>query len=223
MIKLQRILPVALMCMMVGTLTAHRYGVGIVSNDSITTGRLEIFHDDARFKLRFDQEKSTLDLNDSVTIAQRDSMLQWLGSYDAGQRLKIEVRAYSSPEGSERLNRTLSRSRAATIQSMLQSHLPNVKIETVFDDNDNIVPWEAVADIMSTEMEDTVAHVYAAEIGEIVAGKTDFDAKYRAIRANAELYDYLNKNVLERVRNVDIRVNITGQNVISKDERQSFQ
>lgn len=220
MMKLHKVSLVLLMCMMVGTLTASSVVGRLYPMDKITAGRLESFVEDATFKLRFDSGKSTLDLNDSVTIAQRDSMLQWLGSYDAGQILKIEVRAYSSPEGSERLNRTLSRSRAATIQSMLQSHLPNVRIETVFDDNDNIVPWEAVADIMFTEMEDTVAHVYAAEIREIVAGKTGFDAKYRAIRANAELYDYLNKNVLERVRNVDIRVNITGQNVISKDERQ---
>lgn len=220
MMKLHKVSLVLLMCMMVGTLTASSVVGRLYPMDKITAGRLESFVEDATFKLRFDSGRSTLDLNDSVTIAQRDSMLQWLGSYDAGQILKIEVRAYSSPEGSERLNRTLSRSRAATIQSMLQSHLPNVRIETVFDGNDNIVPWEAVADIMSTEMEDTVAYVYAAEIREIVADKTGFDAKYRAIRANAELYDYLNKNVLERVRNVDIRVNITGQNVISKDERQ---
>lgn len=184
----------------------------------IKRGTLESFHDDASFKLKFDQGKSTLNLNDSVTLVQRDSMLQWLGSYDEGQILKIEVRGYSSPEGSESLNRTLSRGRAATIKSLLQSHLPNVRIETILDENDNIVPWETVADVMSTEMDDTVAHIYAAKIREIVADKTGFDAKYRAIRANAGLYDYLSKNVLERVRNVDIRANIIVQKVLSEDE-----
>lgn len=181
-------------------------------------GRLDAFHDDASFKLNFDQGKSTLNLNDSMTVAQRDSMLQWLGGYDEGQILKIEVRGYSSPEGSEGLNRTLSRSRSATIKALLQSRLPNVRIETVFDDNDNIVPWETVADVMTAEMEDTVARMYAARIREIVADKNGFDAKYRAVRANAELYDYLSKHVLERVRNVDIRANIIVQKVLSKEE-----
>lgn len=187
-------------------------------NQYFRQGRLDAFHDDASFKLNFDQGKSTLNLNDSVTVTQRDSMLQWLGSYDEGQILKIEVRGYSSPEGSESLNRTLSRSRSATIKTLLQSRLPNVRIETVFDDNDNIVPWETVADVMTAEMEDSVARMYAARIREIVADKNGFDAKYRAVRANAELYDYLSKHVLERVRNVDIRANIIVQKVLSREE-----
>lgn len=187
-------------------------------DEYVKQGSLETFHDDASFKLRFEQGKTALNLNDSTTLVQRDSMLKWLGSYDASQIMKIEVRGYSSPEGSESLNRTLSRGRAATIKALLQSHLPNVRIETVLDENDNIVPWETLADVMITEMDDSVAHRYAAKIMEIVADKNGFDAKYRAVRANTELYDYLSKNALERVRNVEIRANIIVQKVLSKDE-----
>lgn len=184
----------------------------------IKQGSIETFHDDASFKLRFSQGRSTLNLHDSITVAQRDSMLRWLGSYSGDQIQKIEIRGYSSPEGYEKRNRTLSRERAATIKSLLQEHLPGIRIETVLDANDNIVPWETLADIMTTEMGDTMARMYAVKIRETVAGKDSPDAKYRAIHANKDLYDYLDKHVLERVRNVEIRADIMVQKILSAEE-----
>lgn len=176
--------------------------------------------DNKAFPLKFEQGDRVLNLRDSVTLAQRDQIMNWIDRYYSnkeGEILKIVVRGYSSPEGSEGRNRQLSKDRAKTIQELLRNNFSGVKIETEFDQYDNIVPWEIVADTM-TLMEDTVAHAYADELRTIVEANKGFDAQYRVIRAKADLYKYLDEKVLHRVRRVDIETQIVVQRILSKEE-----
>lgn len=176
--------------------------------------------DSTDFKIKFEQGKEYLNLKDSNTVRERDNMISWLSQYynmREGELSDIEVMGYSSPEGTEARNRLLSQGRARTILQLLKSHFPGVKIKSVFDRHDNIVPWETVADSMS-QMNDTLARHYAEEVRKIIVDRTGFDAQYRAIRANGELYDYLDKNVLDRVRVVRIKASITVNKVLTKDE-----
>ena len=176
--------------------------------------------DSKAFPLQFEQGDKVLNLRDSVTVAQRDQMMSWIDRYYSnkeGEIIKIVVKGYSSPEGSEKRNRELSHDRARTIQDMLKRNFTGVKIETEFDQYDNIVPWEVVADTMVL-MEDTIAHRYADQIRAIVESHKGFDAQYRIIRANAELYNYLDNNVLHRVRRVDIETQTVVQRILSKEE-----
>ena len=176
--------------------------------------------DNKAFPLQFEQGDRVLNLRDSATVAQRDHMMNWIDRYYSnkeGEILKIVVRGYSSPEGSEKRNRELSHDRAKTIQDMLKRNFSGVKIETEFDQYDNIVPWEIVADTM-TLMDDTVAHGYADQIRAIVEANKGFDAQHRVIRAKADLYKYLDEKVLHRVRRVDIETQIVVQRILSKEE-----
>lgn len=101
---------------------------------------------------------------------------------------------------------------------MLQAEFPDVRIETSFDAADNIVSWERVADVMTDEMDDSLAHTYASRLRELIAGKGSMDARYRAVRADAALHDYLCKHVLDRVRMVEVSANIIVQKVLSREE-----
>ncbi len=185
----------------------------------VKRGTYEAVADNESFNLEFEVGKARLNLNDSATVAARDSMLRWLSSYyRTGSISKIEIRGYSSPEGSVRSNQSLSRARAETIRSLLASNFPGTTIKPEFDEYDNIVPWDKVADVMMTEMDDTVARMNAVKLKEMVAGITDLDKQYAAVRANPELYRYLLDNVLERVRKVDIQANIVVQKILSKEE-----
>lgn len=171
------------------------------------------------FKLSFEQGKSTLNLNDSVTVSERDSMIRWLANHYRGDSeiQKVVVRGFSSPEGSESVNRELSHKRARTIQQLLKEHFPNVPIEPEFNEFDNIVTWEEVANIM-IQMDDTLARSYAMDIRNIIVDKKGFDAQYGAIRKNAALYDYLVKNVLNLVRFVQIEASVVVQKILTMDE-----
>ncbi|MDE5561827.1 MAG: hypothetical protein K2J00_08570 [Bacteroidaceae bacterium] len=187
----------------------------------IKHGTYEAMPDLATYNLQFEQGDARLNLRDSETVAQRDSMFRWLDNYyrnKDGQISNIIIRGYSSPEGREARNRELAHDRAETIKSLLVRSLPGIKIETQFDANDNIVPWQRIADIMTSEMDDTLAHRYADILREIIAGKTGFDAQYRAIRTHGELYDYIDKHVLNRVRVVDIQANVIVQKILSGAE-----
>ncbi len=176
--------------------------------------------DSTDFKIKFEQGKEYLNLKDSNTVRERDNMISWLSQYynmREGELSDIEVLGYSSPEGLEARNKLLSHGRARTILQLLTSHFPDVKIKLVFDKNSNIVPWETVVDSMS-QMNDTLAHYYAEEIRKIIIDRAGFDAQYRAIKANDDLYDYLDKNVLDRVRVVRIKASITVNKVLTKEE-----
>ena len=172
------------------------------------------------FPLKFEQGDRVLNLRDSVTLAQRDKMMNWIKRFysdQEGEISKIVVKGYSSPEGLESRNRQLSKDRAKTIQDLLKSNFDGVKVDTAFDQYNNIVPWEIVADTM-TLMDDTIAHGYADEIRGIVEANKGFDAQYRVIRARPELYKYLDENVLDRVRRVYIEVYFVVQKILSKEE-----
>lgn len=173
------------------------------------------------FDIQFEVGKSSINLGDTLTVSQRDKMLSWMQGYannrDA-QINKITVRGYSSPEGSEASNRTLSRARATAIKNLLAGRLGGVKIETEFDEYDNIVPWDAIADIM-TLMDDTTARRYADEIRLRVGGMTSIDAQNKAVMANHELYAYVKAHsILEKVRRVEIEASILEQRVLSRQE-----
>lgn len=170
------------------------------------------------FKIAFEQGKASLNLADSATNAQRDNLIAWLNAYYSNRNALIKgitVRAYSSPEGSESRNRSLSRERANSIRQLLASRFNGVKIEPYFDEFDNIVPWNTIADSMSL-MEDTVARRYADQVRAITEVHVGFDAQYRAIRAQADLYDYIDKNILDRVRIVSVEADIIEQTVLTK-------
>lgn len=176
--------------------------------------------DSTDFKIKFEQGKEFLNLRDTSTVRERDNMIEWLSQYynlKEGELSDIEVLGYSSPEGTEARNRVLSHGRAKTITQLLKGYFPEVKIKSVFDKHDNIVPWEIVADSMAL-MNDTLAHRYANEIRTIISDKNGFDAQYRAIRANKDLYDYLDKYVLDRVRIVRIKASIIVNKVLTKEE-----
>lgn len=176
--------------------------------------------DSTDFKIKFEQGKEYLNLKDSNTVRERDNMISWLSQYynmREGELSDIEVLGYSSPEGLQSRNKVLSHGRARTILQLLTSQFPNVRIKSVFDKHENIVPWETVADSM-LQMNDTLARHYAEEVRKIIADKEGFDAQYRAIKSNDDLYDYLDKNVLDRVRVVRIKASITVNKVLTKDE-----
>ena len=173
------------------------------------------------FNIKFESGSSSLNLSDTLTLLQRDKMLKWMLGYfnnKDGQINRIVVLGYSSPEGSEATNRHLSRSRAETIRALLAGRLPGVRIETSFDEYDNIVPWDSIADKM-TLMSDTLARRYADEIRLRVAGLTSIDAQNKAVMANSELYKWVKDNkVLEDVRRVEIKASISEARILSRDE-----
>lgn len=183
-------------------------------------GTYEAIPDRSSYNLRFEQGDIHLNLRDSLTLLQRDRMLTWLGNYynnKEGQIDTIIVRGYSSPEGLENRNRQLARSRAKTIISLLSEHFPDVPIKSEFNEYDNIVPWEIVADSMSL-MDDSLAQSYAIEVRKIIASNNSLDAQYRVIHANRAMYNYIEQNVLDRIRVVEIQANVVMQRILSEDE-----
>lgn len=181
-------------------------------------GTVEEVKENKDFKLSFEQGKANLNFNDSITHAQCDSMVGWLNKYYASRDAnitRITVRAYSSPEGSESRNRTLSRERANSIRQLLLGKFKGVKVEPQFDEYDNIVTWETIADSMVL-MEDTLAKRYSEEIRAIVAVNHTLDKQYQAIRTKKDLYDYIDKNILNRVRLVSVEAAIEASVILTK-------
>jgi|GEM_PF-4295628 len=189
----------------------------------VRKGKLEALLENASFNLDFVVGSTQLKLNDSTTVAQRDSMMRWINGYYSGRDgsaiSDIIIKGYSSPEGSEAQNRNLSHGRAATIKALLASRFPGVDIKMQFDEYDNIVTWDSLSNIMLSEMDDSLARKYAVQIKEIIADKSKLDDQYKAIRAaGGGLYEYLKENVLGRVRKVDVQANIIVHKVYSKEE-----
>ena len=169
-------------------------------------------------KLAFEMGRQHLNMNDSITREQHESLINYLNGYYSNKNAYIKsitVRAYSSPEGNESRNRELSRARANHIRQLLLDRFSNVSIQVEFDDFDNVVPWEVVADSM-TMTGDSVARKYADQLRGIVAQHVGTDAQYRAIRAHADLYDYIDKNVLDKVRITSVEADIVEQTVLNK-------
>lgn len=177
----------------------------------------------ASFGIEFEPNKVELNLRDSSTVKQRDDMFRWVGGYAnaVGKQLtKVEIRAYSSPEGFEKKNRELANSRANNIKSLLLSKFPSIenkKVVLCFDSLDNIVSWDEVVDTMLM-MQDTIAHVYAKEIRSLISTHTKLDDQYMAIRAKGELYNYVRLNVLKRVRRVEIKCFVIEQRILPPKE-----
>ena len=169
-------------------------------------------------KLAFEMGRQHLNMNDSITREQHESLINYLNGYYSNKNAYIKsitVRAYSSPEGVESRNRELSRARANHIRQLLLDRFSNVSIQAEFDDFDNVVPWEVVADSM-TMTGDSVARKYAEQLKGIVAQHVGMDAQYRAIRSHAELYDYIGKNVLDKVRITSVEADIVERTVLNK-------
>lgn len=202
---------------------ARRQLVGIDTTSYRQTASYAAEPNNASFGIEFEPNKVELNLRDSSTVKQRDDMFRWVGGYAnaVGKQLtKIEVRAYSSPEGTEKRNRELAKSRAHSIKSLLLSKFPTIDAQRVvlcFDSLDNIVSWDEVADTMLM-MEDTIAHVYAKEIKSLINGHAKLDDQYKAIRAKAELYNYVRLNVLKRVRRVEIKCFVIEQRILPPKE-----
>lgn len=184
------------------------------------SGKVQSVDQKNNYKLNFEQGAERLNFNDSTTLSQRNLMFEWLDNCHTnknGKIKKITVRAFSSPEGSESRNRALSRGRTQFIEQLLKGRYRGVEIEPVFDEFDNVVPWSTVADSLTT-MEDTLARQYADVIRGIVEVHDGFDNQYKMIRANKELYDYLDKNILDKVRFVSVEASIIVQTVLTKEE-----
>lgn len=180
---------------------------------------------DARgFHLNFEQGNDNLNLRDSITLRERERMIDWLQGYynesNSSYIEKIVVKAYSSPEGGEKVNRGYSQRRANNIQKLLQNLFPRIKGSIVldFDDYGNVVPWNIVADTMLA-MGDTLSHRYANEIKKITTDIQNFDAQYKEIYYKRHyLRDYLEKYVLDRVRLVSIEAHIVEEKILSKEQ-----
>lgn len=185
-------------------------------------GMAEKMNDSTDFKIKFESSKENLNLSDSSTVSERDNMIQWLEQYynlTEGELNNIEVLGYSSPDGTEANNRRLSRARSKTIEKLLKSHFPDVRISFPLDKYDNIVPWTTVADTMSM-MADTLAHVYADEIRKIVADKSGFDAQNNAIKSlRPDIDTYVRKHhVLDKVRIVRVKASIITKKILSRED-----
>lgn len=176
----------------------------------------------ADFNIQFVTGKAAINESDSLTVAQRDSLLRWVRKYKSKPDAQIEeivVRGYSSPEGSESLNRRLSHDRANTIKNLLVNGLGgDVKVTTKFDEYENIVPWDSIASKMLL-MEDSTAKRYAEEIKLLVSGMTSIDAQNKVVTANKDMYAYIkNNNILEAVRRVEIEASIIEQKILEPHE-----
>lgn len=180
---------------------------------------LQTSHESKAFPLQFEEASSRLNMRDSLTFAQRNQMMDWISAYDRQSVVqRIIIRGYSSPEGSEKTNRRLSKDRAKTIEDMLKANFSGYPIRSEFDLNDNIVPWEVVADTMQL-MDDSLAHKYAVQLREIIKDVKGLEAQNaKIIRTTPTLYKYMKANVLHRVRKVYIDVEIVVQTILTKEE-----
>lgn len=195
-----------------------RNSVDINRKRYVIEGTLTSENKNESFPLKFEVGSRRLNLKDSITIAQRDRMMSWISMYDQQNVVqKIVIRGYSSPEGLEKSNRQLSRDRANTIKDMLKANFAGYPIVPEYDDNDNIVPWEVVADTMLL-MNDSVAQRYAIQLRDLIKETKGIDAQNRLIYNKSDLYKYLKDNVLERVRRVDIEVEVVVQRILTKEE-----
>lgn len=90
-------------------------------------------------------------------------------------------------------------------------------ISSDFDEYDNIVPWTTIADSMSS-LNDSVAKLYAERIRSIASVHLTLDAQDRAIREQRDLYDYIDKNFLDRVRMVSVEAEVEEFKVLNEQE-----
>ena len=188
----------------------------------IKTAEVSSIPKNESFKIGFDVGKASVNFGDSLTSSEHSKMLTWLQGYydnENGTIDNIIVRGYSSPEGTEALNRKLSKDRAATIIQTLRARFPEVgQIIPSFDSYDNIVPWNVIADTMMLA-DDSISRSYAQEIETRIQGKTTITEQNAAVRANPTLYDYIKeKNLLSRMRRVEIEANIVEQRELTQDE-----
>lgn len=189
---------------------------------SVFKGSAEVVSDPEKndYKLNFEQGQEQLNFKDSVTQAQYEELTKWLDEcyqIKNGMIERIAVRAFASPEGKESINRSLSRRRTQNIVQLLKNRYKNVKIESVFDVYDNIVPWKIVADSMSMS-QDTLAWQYADEIRGIVSSTLELDEQEKALKSNVPAaYEYASK-FLDKVRMTSIEATIIVQKVLSREE-----
>ena len=190
-------------------------------------GTVSSVADEKKYKLTFEQGRANLNMNDSATYADSEKMIQWLSSSCQSKTANVKrivVRAYSSPEGSESRNRALSRERTSTIVQLLAGRLRDSRggsmknvISSDFDEYDNVVPWTTIADSMSS-LNDSVAKLYAERIRSVASVHLTLDAQYRAIREQSDLYDYIDKNFLDRVRMVSVEAEVEEFKVLNEQE-----
>lgn len=185
-------------------------------------GKLVQANDSQNFRLEFEVGKESLNLSDSVTLAERDKLLDMFRGYNSNREIEvlgISVKGYSSPEGLYARNSVLSHGRANTIVNMLKREFPRFsrEIRPEFDENNNVVTWEAVANTMENGT-DPVALQYASIIKEVVAQKKGFDAQQAELKKNKQLWDYVKDSVLPSVRRVEISVELLVSKVLTLEE-----
>lgn len=190
-------------------------------------GTVSSVADEKKYKLTFEKNRANLNMNDSATHDDSEKMIQWLNTSCQSKTANVKsivVRAYSSPEGTESRNRVLSRERTNTIVQLLASRLRDSRgggmknvISSDYDEYDNIVPWTTIADSMSL-MNDSVAKQYAARIRNIASAHHTLDAQFSAISEQSELYDYIDKNFLDRVRMVSVEAEVEEFKILSEQE-----
>lgn len=172
-------------------------------------GKMETSKVPANFKLDFEVAKESLNMNDSLTMLECNKMLdmfrQSRGSDNNVTVLGITVRGYSSPEGQFARNRMLSRGRANTVVNLIKREFPNLsrEIKAELDENDNVVPWQAVADVMKKSTDPVVLN-YASIIDNVLERKSGYDAPQSELRTHKELWAYVKDSVLPSVRRTEI-------------------
>lgn len=185
-------------------------------------GKLKKTNDSQSFRLEFEVNKESLNLTDSATLAERDKLLDMFRGYNSNREVEIlgiTVKGYSSPEGGYSRNRLLSYGRTNTIVNMIKEEFPRFsrEIRPEFDENNNVVTWEAVANAMESGT-DPVGHQYAAIIKNVVSQKTGFDAQQAELKKNSDLWAYVKDNVLPSVRRVEVSVEVLVSKILTLEE-----
>lgn len=179
--------------------------------------------------LQFEVGKPKLNMNDSMTVAELDKIIERLSriaSNENSELRSVTIRSYSSPEGSFNGNRDLSHGRGAEVKKILNSGVRGNKppMVDVYDDYDNIATWDRVAEELE-KMNTEEAKTYAAEVREIIertsniSSKSDkMKAQYDAISSNKTRYDFIHENILPKLRVAFIEYSSVEQRIIPQDE-----
>lgn len=183
---------------------------------------LEKEEDKQSFDMKFVVNSENLNLSDSATIADRARLMEMLRGYSINDEVEVTdiiVKAYSSPEGGYNRNRNLSQRRAPSIVNMLKREFPRYSkvTEAEFDEHDNVVTWEGVANTMENGT-DPIARQYAAVIKEVVVQKSNFDAQEAELKKHKELWTYLKDSVFPSVRRVEVNIQYLASRILSLDE-----
>ena len=169
-------------------------------------GTVQRTQDSREAHFEFEVGKPTLDMNDSVTVSDLNSLYRELGSYfkDRDSEVTyIKVKAYASPEGGYDRNRALARERAQHVTGLLKKLNGSGKVQDWAFDSD-VAKWSEVQDALEViGTEDALAR--AEYIKSVLETTNGIDAQgSKILSMYNQRTDSLMAVALKRVRKVDI-------------------